>query len=453
MRQDAPGAPKPAQHGTPLQQNAEIPAGGRLGGLTAGEHAEQLVRRRTAANRELSCQRDRLRSEEITRLREHLDKSTTYGPRYTGKSALFHAVRRISGLRGHRITKCLTFRAPGAEIEVHGAGDGRAKYVGVAVCGNAWACPTCAPRISERHRLELKAAADAHRAAGGALALSSFTFSHHAGMPLREAWQRLSKALQRFARHATVKRVRKRFGWCGRVRARETTFGINGWHPHAHTLEFFGDARTGRPPPSDLDMAEVLPELKQAWQDCCRAVGLDCSLAHGFDMSLTDVDDYIAKWGSDAELTKWHMKRGRVGEESDERGLWGYTPFDLLRIFAGVFEPDPRLKLTPYRAAALYTEFVKASHGTAQLHWSRGLKDALLVDEQADEAEPEYRQLGTVSAAEWAAITDHGYQLLFLGLAAESWELARAALARWTAMRAQDMREDLAVAARTRGPP
>lgn len=446
---DATYGPSP-HRGTPLR---DIGAQKRLRGLTVGEAAERQVRQAREHREQCVRQAQNERLEDITGLRETLTESTTYGHAWACKARLFRAIREITALRGSRLSKCMTFRVHGAQIEVHTAPDGRAKYTGVAVCGSGWSCPHCAPRISERHRLELRAAADYHRLGGGALLLCAFTFSHGMYTDLRESWGRLGNARQRFARHKDVKRFRKRSGWIGRVQAREITFGINGWHPHAHSLEFINDTSTGAAPITELDLEEWLPVMQRAWQDCCKASGLECSIEHGFDMSLTEADDYIAKWGADAELTKWHTKRGRgsTDDAPDERGLWGYTPFDLLRIFDGQLAADPRLNLTRERAAALFAEFVSVSKGSAQLHWSRGLKDRLVVDEKADAEEPVYEHKATLELHEWRVIQDMGVQLEFLGLAAHSWQAARAALDRW--IERANIRARRALERPGRGPP
>lgn len=245
--------------------------------------------------------------------------------------------------------------------------------------------------------------------------LFTLTFSHG---PLTElkgngaAWDLLGRALQRFAQSAPCKKFREISGWSGRVRAREITFGINGWHPHAHTLEFVNaDACT-----PEL-VAEWSPKLKEAWRRCCLAVGLEASTAHGFDVSLTDVDDYIAKWGAASELTKWHVKRGKLELEADGEGkLNGLSPFDLLRIVAGMLVPDERLKLNHDRAAALFTDYANAVKGTAQLHWTRGLKKSLVPEPDENEEKPELVTLGELRPDEWRVITRCNRQCEFLGL-------------------------------------
>lgn len=404
--------------------------------------------------------------ERSTRLRDALSYNNDLRP-FVERAAMLRAAREIKGLRTfhnakpHRIAVCLRSMTKGGPTDAEGArcvsvvGSGEAppRYRGVVVCGNGWLCPVCAPRITEGRRLELREGVGAHRAAGGAVVLMTFTFSHGPGEALADQWAALGKALQGFVRSGAVKRFRDALGWRGRIRAREITFGLNGWHPHAHTLELFDGA---------LCTEETLDawhnELAGAWRAACTMANLDASIAHGFRASLTDVDTYISKWGVDAELTKWHLKRGRIDPDApDESRLFGYTPFDLLRCAAGELTAHARLKLTPERAEALFTEYAHAVHGTAQLHWTRGLKAELGLGECSDDElaardDPDETTLGELTAGEWNAITFGHHQVEFLGIVhVAGWDSARFFLERWVTELEQWRERTARVAARNRG--
>lgn len=407
-----------------------------LRGRTAGELAEFYDPFFLRQQAELAAAKSGL--EETTELRETFRESGAY--HWPDRGAMMRAARSITGLRNHRLQVCMrgTSRnaktgpdgAPRVEV-VAPADGGTPRYRGVMLCEHAWTCPSCAPRITEARRRELAGAAQRHRNQGGAVLLFTLTFSHGPMTELKgkgAAWDLLGKALQRFAQCAPCKAFRELAGWSGRVRAREITFGINGWHPHAHTLEFVNaDACT-----PEL-VAEWSPKLKAAWRRCCAAVGLEASTAHGFDVSLTDVDDYIAKWGAAAELTKWHVKRGTLELEADGEGtLNGLSPFDLLRIVAGVLVPDERLKLNRDRAAALFTDYANAVKGTAQLHWTRGLKKSLVPEPDGDEEKPELLTLGELRPDEWRILTRCNRQCEFLGLVdVHGFDVARRFLDTW----------------------
>lgn len=428
-----------------------------LRGYTRGELAH-------AAQRAFDLEREGLStppgggSEVDTELRDALSE-INHLDGWQRKAQLLRKVQRIQGMRGHRTSVCLRYmteqgptdqnghrvvtimgRAAEAQPQLPLPGDvvaaeyARLRYRGVAVCGDGWCCPVCATKITERRRRELRAGMESHRESGGVALLLTFTFSHGPGEALREQWERLGKALQRWARSGEVKRFREQMGFAGRVRSREITYGINGWHPHAHMLELYDGNSLDR-----QSLGLWMAELRACWRRCCTMSGLECSLEHGFDASITKVDDYIAKWGLDAELAKWHVKGQRPNPDApDEAGLNGYTPFDLLKIHAGLLEPHPRLRLDSNRAAALFSEYAAAVKGTAQLHWTRGLKALLEIADFTDQelAEnvggPEEHELGSLTAPEWFAVVSGNHQVELLGLvASKGWDVARLFVQHW----------------------
>lgn len=428
-----------------------------LRGHTRGELAQAALRAFDLEKRELASHPAR-GLEVDTELRDALTE-IAHLEGWQKKARLLRKVQRIQGLKGHRTNVCLRYmsrqgptdetgqrvvtimgRAAEAQPqlplpgEVVAAEYARVRYRGVAVCGDGWCCPVCATKITERRRKELRAGIDAHRDDEGTVLLTTFTFSHGPGEPLQDQWKRLGNALQRWAQDRVVKRFREAMGFRGRVRSREITYGVNGWHPHAHMLELYhGDRLDAQ------SLALWMDELRKCWRRCCTMSDLECSLEHGFDASITKADDYIAKWGIDAELAKWHVKGARPDLDAPgELALNGYTPFDLLRIHAGLLEAHPALKIDSNRAAALFTEYARAVKGTAQLHWTRGLKADLeledFTDRQlADDAgEPEEHVLGALTPAEWYAVVSGNHQVELLGLvASKGWEVAHLFVRHW----------------------
>lgn len=428
-----------------------------LRGVTRGELAHAAGRAFDRERRELQAPPERGLGVD-TGLRDALTE-IAHLDGWQKKAQLLRRVQRIQGMQGHRTKVCLRYmsregptdktgqrvvhvmgRAAEAQPqlplpgEVVAAEYSRVRYRGVAVCGDGWCCPVCATKITERRRKELRAGINAHRDDDGVVLLTTFTFSHGPGEPLPEQWKRLGKALERWARDGVVKRFREAMGFRGRVRSREITYGVNGWHPHGHMLElYYGDRLDAQ------SLALWMDELKKCWRRCCTMSDLECSLEHGFDASITKVDDYIAKWGIDAELAKWHVKGNRPNPEAPgELALNGYTPFDVLRIHAGLLEAHPKLKIDSNRAAALFTEYAAAVKGTAQLHWTRGLKADLELEdfsdaELADDAgEPEEQVLGTLTPPEWYAVVSGNHQVELLGLvASKGWDVAHLFVRHW----------------------
>jgi hypothetical protein len=72
----------------------------------------------------------------------------------------------------------------------------------------------------------------------------------------------------------------------------------------------------------------------------------------------------VSKWTLELEMTKGHIKKGKVD---------GMTPFDLLRAYRDTGDCD---------YADRFVEYSKAFKGKRQLTWSRGLRELLALDEE-----------------------------------------------------------------------
>lgn len=286
--------------------------------------------------------------------------------------ALQSVVRSI--LPDSRTAKCLRVPfLPGGEVEVWYSPEHRsASFGGLVTCGSVWACPVCAPKISERRRLEVQAAIAAWQALGGVVVLLTLTHGHGRGDALADLLQGEQKAIMRFFSCRQGVDLMDALGRIGHIRSWEVTHGrarrVNhGWHPHFHILLFLDSV------PADLVAAEDRAYL--VWENACRLAGLPSpNRRHG--VTLQDgsrAAAYVAKmgreesrWGLGHEMTKGHLKRAKDGE----------TPFDFLR--AALAGDDPR-------ARALFAEFAAAFRGKRQLVWSRGLRERFDIAEVSDE--------------------------------------------------------------------
>ncbi|AJE54161.1 protein rep [Paenibacillus polymyxa] len=297
----------------------------------------------------------------------------------------------------------------------------RAFYGGLMVCGSVWVCPVCASKISERRRQELKTAFKAHLDAGGYCTMVTLTFSHTARDKLDDLLQALSKAMLLFRRGKRYNNFRKEIGLVGSIRAFEITYGANGWHPHIHLL-LMHDVEI-----QSWDWATMEDKLYSMWSGACAKNGLDTSREHGLKMhDAAEASQYIGKWGdlmdkrwgTDSEMTKANIKKGRGGS---------MTPFDFLRVIVedGDLEYEGK-----------YEEYAKATKGKQQLVWSPGLKDRYLIEDKTDEEVAtekveEADLLGTLDWQDWRyilrndlrfkllkEIEEHGYEtgLLNIGI-------------------------------------
>lgn len=246
----------------------------------------------------------------------------------------------------------------------------KAFYGGLMVCGSVWVCPVCAAKISERRRVELKTAFDAHLQQGGYCTMVTLTFSHSVRDKLDDLLLALGKSTQMFSRGKRFDNFRKEIGLIGRIRAFEITYGANGWHPHIHMLLMHSKEIE----PWDRD--DVRDKLYDMWSGACAKNGLATSYEHGLKVDdAAEASQYIGKWGdimdkpwgTDSEMTKANIKKGRAGS---------MTPFDFLRV---VIEDGDLQYEDKYR------EYAAATKGKQQLVWSPGLKAKYLIEDKSDE--------------------------------------------------------------------
>ena len=262
------------------------------------------------------------------------------------------AARRL--LPGHRVGVCL--RHQRRDLDQDGvpvyrrARDQHTYFGGLMTCGNVWVCPVCAAKVSERRRQDLRAGLASHIASGGSVALLTLTVPHsiqHKAFDLVHTL--LSLYRRAWSGRSALSGILE--GYAGQVRALEVTHGVNGWHPHLHVLLFFNDT-------PDLHQAQTL--IFDQWSRLVAGAGLgQVSLEHGVSLQDgTHASEYATKWGVVEEITKANVKQARRA---------GRTPFALLADY----------QTGDLQAGALFAEFTKAFKGRAQLHWSKGLRDRL----------------------------------------------------------------------------
>ncbi len=271
----------------------------------------------------------------------------------------------------HRVASCLRAIRPNANfVEVHVNEVERfAKYRNLMVCASVWVCPVCASTISETRRRELGLALSFARSKGHTVLLETLTFSHHKGDALAVMLDKADTSRRSMLSGRSAASLALSVGYIGRITTMEVTYSVrHGWHPHWHSLVFL---RADGCADSYVDWA------RSRWQHVTSAAGLSVN-EHGYDAKATygAVADYVTKWGhepanepwgTEAEMTKAHMKRGRLSASM--------TPFQLLD------QAD-----TLGEAASLYQEFAAAMRGRSQLRWTPQLRGYLHVDdERSDE--------------------------------------------------------------------
>jgi len=242
--------------------------------------------------------------------------------------------------------------------------DGKAHYHGLTRCGCWHSCPVCGWQIAMHRAAEVRAIADAHRAAGGAVYLVTFTLPHDLGDRLRPLYIATVDSYRYSHSGTPWLRMKKRISYVGEIRALEATVGANGWHPHLHVLLFTSRALTA------VELDELHGYLYCRWSE--RIVRYGCrapSSEHGISIVESRRDDYLTKMGLGDELAKGIGKDG----EGDSR-----TP---LQVLADLERTGDVADLV------LWQEWGEAMHGARQLTWSRGLRQRYAADPERTDAE------------------------------------------------------------------
>lgn len=297
------------------------------------------------------------------------------------------AAEKILG-RGSRLFKCQRMRidkTKDIEIKISTV-SGRAFFSNMQACGSPWLCAVCAPKVTERRKVEVKEAQDISQGRDLKVMLLTGTAPHGRGDDINAVLAAIKKGWKYTSCGRKAQAMRQDIGLVGTIRVLETTYGENGWHPHFHALLILD---------TDKTPAEVEEAWWPLWRDGCVKAGLgEPSREHGIRVEDgSQASAYLTKWGLEHELTKGHLKRGRKS----------CTPWDLLRVAAfGVdhksITPELReilkhLGIDRERAASLWFVYAKAFKGQRQLIWSVGLRKYLglgaeKTDQELAEADP-----------------------------------------------------------------
>jgi hypothetical protein len=273
----------------------------------------------------------------------------------------------------------------------------RAHYKNLMICARLWQCPVCASKITERRRAELARATDANPDLYPVLV--TFTLQHSRKVDLST----LLHALMEASRFLKAGKRWKKFvadnGLVGSVRSLEVTYGVNGWHPHLHVLQFYD-----RKP----NEKRVTAFLKARWALALIRWKQTASYARGVDVrsASSDIARYVAKYGHEpVDLRrpfKWSMEHELTKAASKRaRGEGGRTPTQLL---ADYMNGDRQ-------AGELWVEYARVFKGRRQLVWSRGLRERLGITAK----EPTDKELATAedeAAYLLAAITKRQWRVI-----------------------------------------
>jgi hypothetical protein len=269
-----------------------------------------------------------------------------------------------------RVANCLCKRITTSKpVSVaYNSNTNKTHFHNVQRCGSIFSCPVCAKIVTEKRRSELKQATDTWRNMGGFLYFMTLTTRHHKNTHLRTLKAGQTKAKKYFFSGEKSKELFAELGKCYQIMSNEITFGCeNGFHPHSHVLIFSDKELSG------FELYKSQQKLALHWQNACRLANIDIpDLKHGLDLKDgTFAAEYISKWGLEEEMTKSHLKRGKLGS---------LTPFDLLHLS---IEDLPLYDNV--RPSKLFQEYALVFKNTRQLSWSKGLKSLLKIADVTDE--------------------------------------------------------------------
>lgn len=259
---------------------------------------------------------------------------------------------------------------------------------GLCRCHSVWCCPVCAPEIRGARGEEIRLAVEMHQAGSGSVDFGTATLSHGIGDRLKDSYSVVAKAWNSVNVDTSVRAFRARHDYWGFCRTCEVTNGrLNGWHPHLHWLDFWGELLTVP------EVAEYRAIVYRAWS---RSV-----VRQGFGLPSEDrgvrvlpvrdgdISDYITKMSAASaahELTNLSTKEARN---------FGRTPFDILRL-VGDRREEPWI--------GLWREYEKATRGRRMFGASQGLFARLGVSDQEPDVERGSVVLAYVKSEDWGRI-------------------------------------------------
>lgn len=306
---------------------------------------------------------------------------------------------------------------------------------GLAQCGSVWVCPECAAKIQARRADENLQAIKWANEQGYHVSLITLTATHNASERLVDLIDRFTAAYRRYGRSSTMSRVRKSVGFVGSIKAVETTYGVNGWHWHAHIIYI-----------TETPLGGYADDLRGAWLRALNSEGIfsfdderaaSAALAHAFRFdSIEKADDaaqakgvaeYLAKMASSWEALSGAEESERLEGLAAETArlntklgrAMNRTPFQILRD-AIMVNPDDEKQDAAYSAdLRLFVEYALATKGRQQIVWSHGLKAMVGIASLSDEElAEEQEESGTIvyglTRAHWSALRRDGWMTEYL---------------------------------------
>jgi len=238
------------------------------------------------------------------------------------------------------------------------------------------------------------------------------TIPHSAEDRLGVTLNLLAEGRRYVANQTVVKGSRQAAGYIGGIASKEITYGVNGWHPHTHDIEYYEREMTLE---NYAALSSVYYDYLSRFYSRNGFEGL--TRRHGVRVEQVQLDGvalarYVAKLQEGTtirlhtthELTRADLKQGRAG---------ALMPFDLACEF---FETGDMALLD------LWHEFERETFGRSVIRFTKGLR-ALLLPKEVEQTDEElaalavggvdvvrftgwfYRKLGRVPGLEGKVLT------------------------------------------------
>lgn len=187
---------------------------------------------------------------------------------------------------------------------------------GVRHCESIHQCRICASKILSQRQLEIESTNKEHLKTGGSVLLVSLTiknskydtFESLLGSTKNKtgilwAYSNLSYKYKR-----RFKKLLDLYSVVFSVRVFESTWGVNGFHVHTHSL-FYLQRKL-----SEQELLDFKLQFYKLWKLSLKDVGLTCNFEHGVDVQDGgNAGKYIAKWSGSSELSSGHVKKAKNG--------------------------------------------------------------------------------------------------------------------------------------------
>jgi hypothetical protein len=322
--------------------------------------------------------------------------------------------RRIAriALKGTRCAKCGRPCDPnGVGLyfdETHGS-----RFGGLQTCGNVWCCPVCNAKIQAQRQTEIYQALKTARDKGLTVVFATHTIRHNRRQSLDHVRAAAQMIWRKTRQHAPVRKLFKRFGSVGYIRAMECTWSnANGWHVHFHAYYFFKS--------NHFDVNQFGQGFSANWIKTARDNGEAAPLEDNQRFEIIDLTHdldaasrYVttkktADLRSPAnELVNGQSKVGKIVHHTNGSTVTHYSYWDLLRLATALYPTHNNLRyaktgsvgtciigepkndgfcLDLPRIMKLLKTYYRGMKFARALVWSRGLRDLLDVgEEQTDD--------------------------------------------------------------------